>query len=204
VVTALRPGVGGFLSPFGCGWFIREFLLGHGPFGSPKIDPSVGACQADIHKLYKQALHRDFAEDAAVRDEEKAAEREKRRISPEKIEERAEYYLSRIPYKLTCCRFHSFVVYFSNLQRLGWVELTGKEELSMFQEHYPPGPPRKYFRLTDAGRAALDAEWSNPLFTLYAERWGGPQTARQYLRDLRARHKYTAGRRPGRPRKTRA
>ncbi len=41
----LRPNRGGFLRPFGCGWFIREFLLGHGPEGSPSIEPEVGACQ---------------------------------------------------------------------------------------------------------------------------------------------------------------
>ncbi len=39
MVTALRPARGGFLLPFGCGWLIREFLLGHGPEGSPTIDP---------------------------------------------------------------------------------------------------------------------------------------------------------------------
>jgi len=81
---------------------------------------------------------------------------------------------------------HSFVVYFSNLQRLGWVEFSGREEPSMFQEHYPPGPPRRYFRLTKAGREATEAAWSNPLFALYGERWG-----RDYLRELRKRHKYT-------------
>jgi len=200
MAVALKPTIGGFLRPFGCGWFIREVLLGHTPYGSPRIEPSTGACQADIFRFYKRALHLEFAEDAAVREEEAAAEKEKRRISPERIEELTRYFLERIPYKLTCCRFHSFVVYFSNLQRLGWVEPTGKEEPSMFQDHYPPGPPRRYFRLTEAGKAAPDAEWSNPLFTLYAERWGGPQTARQYLRELRARHKYTTVRKRGRPR----
>ena len=30
----LRPLRGGFLQPFGCGWFIREFLLEHSPEGS--------------------------------------------------------------------------------------------------------------------------------------------------------------------------
>ncbi len=41
VVEPLRPARGGFLRPFGCGWFIREFLIGHGPNGSPRIDPEV-------------------------------------------------------------------------------------------------------------------------------------------------------------------
>ncbi len=30
MVIQLRPSRGGYLRPFGCGWFIREFLLGHG------------------------------------------------------------------------------------------------------------------------------------------------------------------------------
>ncbi|GAI69538.1 unnamed protein product, partial [marine sediment metagenome] len=88
-------------------------------------------------------------------------------------------------------RYHSFVVYFSNLQRLGWVELTGEEEASAFQDHYPPGPPRRYFRLTDKGRAALNREWSNPLMALYGDRWGGEEVAREHLRELRRNRKYT-------------
>jgi len=163
----LKPARGGFLRPFGCGWFIREFLIGHGPNGSPRIDPDVGAPQADIFYHYKTALFKATAVDRATRHEEKQARREKRAISPEKIERLTERYLARIPYKTTSCRYHSFVVYFSNLQRLRWVESAGKEEASAFQDHYPPGPPRRYFRLTDAGRAASDAAWSNPLFALY-------------------------------------
>ncbi|GAH61542.1 unnamed protein product, partial [marine sediment metagenome] len=132
-----------------------------------------------------------FALDTAVREEEKEARREKRPISPEKIEARAEFYLARIPYKLTAMRYHSFVVYFSNLQRLGWVELTGEEEPSAFQDNYPPGPPRKYFRLTDKGKAAPDPEWSNPLMALYGDRWGGQAAAREHNRELRRKRKYT-------------
>lgn len=163
----LKPVRGGFLRPFGCGWFIREFLLGHSPDGSLKIDPTVGAPQADIFHHYKTALLKATALDRATRAEEKRARREKRTISPDNIEKLAERYLSRMPYKANGCRYHSFVVYFSNLQRLGWVEATGKEESSAFQDHYPPGPPRRYFRLTNAGRAASDAAWSDPRFALY-------------------------------------
>ncbi len=36
----LKPSGGGFLRPFGCGEFIREFLLDRGPNGSPAIDPA--------------------------------------------------------------------------------------------------------------------------------------------------------------------
>jgi len=167
VVEPLRPARGGFLRPFGCGWFIREFLLGQGPNGSPRLDPAVGAPQADVFYHYKTTLLKAVALDRATRQEERQARREKRAISPESIERLTERYLARIPHKSTSCRYHSFVVYFSNLQRLGWVEPTGKEEPSAFQDHYPPGPPRKYFRLTKAGREAGDAAWSNPHLALY-------------------------------------
>ena len=193
----LRPNRGGFLRPFGCGWFIREFLLGNGPEGAPAIDPDVGAPQADIFRYYKQALFRKYAEDWAFDDalaEVKARERKlKRRLTGdeaevfEKVEKR---YLGRIPYKLTSCRFHSFVVYFSNLQRLGWVEFTGREEPSQFQDHYSPGPSRKYFRLTKVGKEAGDAAWSNPLFALYSQRWGGDEKASEYIRGIRRNHRY--------------
>ena len=163
----LRPQRGGFLRPFGCGWFIREFLLGHGPNGSPKIDPEVGAPQADIFHHYKMGLMKATALDRATRVEEKRARREKRSINPDNIDRLAGRYLARMPYKAQGCRFHSFVVYFSNLQRLGWVESTGKEEPSAFQDHYPAGQPRRYFRLTEAGREASDAAWANPHLALY-------------------------------------
>lgn len=164
----LRPARGGFLRPFGCGCFIREFLLGNGPEGSPKVDPNIGAPQADIFYHYKKALLTAIAVDRATRQEERQAKREKRPISPERIEKLAERYLTLTPYKVSGCRYHSFVVYFSNLQRLGWVEESGKQEHSAFQDNYPEGQPRKYFRLTAAGRAAAEAAWANPLAALYA------------------------------------
>jgi hypothetical protein len=167
VVEPLKPVRGGFLRPFGCGWFIREFLSGHGPNGSPKINPDVGAPQADIFYHYKTTLLKAIAVDRATRQEERQARREKRSISPENIERLTEKYLARSPYKSTSCRYHSFIVYFSNLVRLRWVEFTGREEASAFQDHYPAGMPRRYFRLTDAGRAASDAAWSNPYLALY-------------------------------------
>ena len=167
VVELLKPARGGFLRPFGCGWFIREFLMGHGPNGSPVIDPNLGAPQADIFYHYKLALMRATTLDRATRAEEKRARREKRPIDPDNIEKLAERYLARMPYKTQGCRFHSFVVYFSNLQRLGWVEPTGKEEASAFQDNYPPGQPRRYFRLTKAGREASETAWANPHLALY-------------------------------------
>lgn len=170
VFEPLRPTKGGFLRPFGCGWFIREFLLGHSPNGSPIINPDVGAPQADIFYNYKTTLLRATALDRATRWEEKQARREKRAINPENIQGLTERYLASIPYKSTSCRYHSFVVYFSTLQRLGWVGPTGREEPSAFQDHYPPGPPRRYYRLTQAGREAGDAAWSNPHLALYGKR----------------------------------
>ncbi len=141
--------------------------MGNGPYGSPSIDPNVGAPQADIFRHYKMAMMQATALDRATRVEEKRARREKRPINPDNIEGLAERYLGRMPYKAQGCRFHSFITYFSDLQRLSWVEATGQEEPSAFQDHYPPGPPRKYYRLTEAGRQAGDAAWANPHLALY-------------------------------------
>ena len=163
----LKPKRGGFLRPFGCGWFIREFLSGNSPSDSAVIDPDAGACQADIFYHYKNALRRTTAMDRATRTEEKSAKRGKRSIDPNNINSLYQRYLDRIPYKANGCRYHSFVVYFSNLQRLNWVEPSGKLEPSAFQSNYPPGQPRKYFRLTVAGKAASDSAWANPLSALY-------------------------------------
>ena len=171
MIEVLRPARGGFLRPFGCGWFIREFLLGNGPNGSPRIDPAIGACQADIFYHYKTALLKAIAVDRATRREERQARREKRPIDPERIETLTERYLAKTPYKATSCRYHSFVVYFSNLQRLSWVEPSGKEEPSAFQDHHPLGPPRRYYRLTHAGKEASDTAWANPQLALYGKEY---------------------------------
>lgn len=167
MLLALRPQRGGFLRPFGCGWFIREFLAGNGPYGSPVVDPGEGAPQADIFRFYKEALRQETALDRATRAEEKRARREKRPVDPESIDRLTERYLARMPYKAKGCRYHSFVVYFSNLVRLGWVEFTGREEPSAFQTGYPAGPPRRYYRLTVAGWGASEAAWANPRQALY-------------------------------------
>jgi len=167
VAEPQRPVRGGFLRPFGCAWFIWQFLLGNGPRGSPAIDPEVGACQADIFHHYKVALMKATAVDRATRAEEEMAKRQTRRIDPENIEKLTRRYLDVMPYKTQGCRFHSFVVYFSTVQRLGWVEPTGREESSSFQDHYPPGPPRRYFRLTKTGREASETAWRNPCRILY-------------------------------------
>jgi hypothetical protein len=170
VVEPLKPRRGGFLRPFGCGEFIREFLLGLGPYDSPRIDPNIGAPQADIFYHYKIALRQATALDRATRQEERQARREKRSINPENIDKLTQRYLARLPYKAHGCRYHSFVVYFSTLQRLGWVEPTGLVETSAFQENYPPGQPRRYYRLTLAGLRAGEEAWTNPCLALYGSR----------------------------------
>ncbi len=169
MVELLRPERGGFLRPFGCGWFIREFLLGSGPYGSPTIDSGIGAPQADIFYHYKMALRRATALDRATAMEEKKARREKRSISPDNIDKLTGKYLARMPYKANGCRYHSFVVYFSTPRRLAWVEPSSYEEPSAFQDNYPPGPSRIYYRLTQAGLEAGDAAWANPQSTLYGK-----------------------------------
>jgi hypothetical protein len=163
----LKPKRGGFLRPFRCGIFIRDFLMGKGPYGSARIDPEVGAPQADIFFHYKNALRGAAAVDKATRTEEKCARRQNRRINPDNIEKLVTMYLARLPYKAFGCRSHSFVTYFSTIQKLRWVEFTGKEMPSSFQDHYPLGQPRKYFRITKAGREASDADWANPHRALY-------------------------------------
>ena len=81
----IKPSRGGFLRPFGCGWFIREFLSGNAPYNSPAIDPEVGSPQSDIFYHYKHALIGETASDKAIRFEEKEANKEKRPINPDNI-----------------------------------------------------------------------------------------------------------------------
>lgn len=169
MVTAVRPIRGGFVRPFGCAWFIREYLLGHGPEGSPAIDPDIGAPQTDINYQYKSALVRAIARDRTERLEEARIRRGLPAFTEEEADRVYEAELKKVPHKYTRMRYHSFLVYFSMLRRLGWVEPTGETEPSTFQDNYPPGPARTYYRLTKKGREAADAEWSNPLFILYPE-----------------------------------
>lgn len=163
----LKPSRGGFTRAFGCAEFIKAFLSGEGPHGSPTIDPNRGTPQADIFYHYKHALLQARALDRAVREEERQARRDRRAIDPERIELLAREQLELLPYKSTSCRYHSFVVYFSNLRRLGWVEHSGVTEPSTYQDHYSKGQPRNFYRLTAAGKAASASAWSNPYLALY-------------------------------------
>ena len=142
--------------------------MGHGPEGSPTIDPETGAPQADIFYYYKQALRQVTALDRATRLEEKKAKKEHRSISPDNIEILTRKYLERLPYKSKGCRYHSFVTYFSTIQKLNWVEPSGIREASAFQDNYPEGNPRIYYHLTNAGRQAPGQAWADPRRALYS------------------------------------
>ena len=163
----LRPATGGFVRPFGTAVFVIQFLKGNAPEDSKRIDPEIGAPMTDIHFEYKSALHRAHARDAVEREEERRIRRGQPAFSEEEYNERLEYYLSRIPYKLLKMRYASFTRYFGHLKRLRWVEETGKTEPSAIQEDYPPAPPRVYYRLTEAGKRVSMAEISDPIMTLY-------------------------------------
>ena len=166
----LRPAKGGFLRPFGCGEFIREFLMGWGTHGSPTIDPNVGAPQSDMFFHYKQALIQSHVEDSVAKEAEQRIKKDLPPLTAEETQEAEERYRRRIPYKTTGCRYHSFVVYFSNLRRLGWVEPSGYQEVSAFQGNYASGQPRVYYRLAARGRAAPAEAWANPMAALYSRR----------------------------------
>ena len=164
----LRPNRGGFLRPFGCGWFIREFLLGNGPEGSHAIDPQRGAAQADINFEYKEALARATARERAERIISRMVV-SGADVTEEQADRIYERELKRLSRKFTHMRYHSFLMYFGVLKRLEWVEVTGQTEASSIQDNYPPAPQRTYYRLTKKGIEAGDEFWSNPLFTLYPE-----------------------------------
>ena len=168
MVMALRPNRGGFSRPFGCGWFIREYLSGNGPEGSTAVDPERGAPQADINYEYKEALARATARERA----EKIISRmvvSGADVTEEQAERIRERELKKVSRKFTRMRYHSFLVYFSMLRRLRWVELTGRTESSSIQDNYPEAPDRAYYRLTQAGKEAGEDLWSNPQYALYPE-----------------------------------
>lgn len=181
----VRPQQGGFIRAFGCGWFIREFLKGNAPEGSPTIDPAKGAPQADIFYFYKLAQHRSYAEDTVAYENEARIKAGRPIYSPDEYEQRVGWHMRRIPYKLVSCRYHSFVNYFGMLKKLGWLEETGEEERSAPQDYYEGFQPRVYYRLTTKGIKAPDYEWSNPKLVLY------PQFSLEYHREKRKEHHYS-------------
>ena len=184
MVVRIRPELGGFLRPFGCAWFIIEFLKGNAPEDSIRIDPKEGAPMVDILAEYKSALLRTFAKDMVEREEERRIKKGLGAFTEEEYVERLEYYFNRIPYKFTRMRYSSFTRYVGHLKRLGWIEETGRTEPSALQDDYPPAPSRVYYRLTDAGWKATIAEISNPIRTLY------PKFNLEYFKEKRSQHKY--------------
>jgi len=168
MVMRIAPTRGGFLRPFGCGWFIREFLLGNGPEGSTLIDPDRGATQSDINYQYKEALARATARERAERIISRMVV-SGADVTEEQADRIYERELKKISRKFTHMRYHSFLMYFGVLKRLGWVEVTAETEASAIQDNYPQAPGRVYYRLTREGMQAGEESWSNPLFTLYPE-----------------------------------
>jgi len=90
-------------------------------------------------------------------------------VTEEQADDIYQRELRKISRKFTHMRYHSFLVYFSMLKRLGWVEATSETEASAIQENYSKAPNRAYYRLTQAGREADESLWSNPQFALYPE-----------------------------------
>ena len=115
----------------------------------------------------KTVLLFKYAEDAVAREEEKAIRRGETAYTEEKHQERLKHFLDYIPIKFHRARYASFTRYFDHLKRLGWVEVTGKTEPSEIQEHHPEGPPRVFYRLTEAGWKATPDEMRDPIMTLY-------------------------------------
>ena len=90
-------------------------------------------------------------------------------VTEEDAEKIYQRELRRVSRKFTHMRYHSFLMYFGVLKRLGWVETTEETEASSIQDNYPEAPERVYYRLTHGGIEAGEGLWSNPLFTLYPE-----------------------------------
>ena len=164
----LRPNRGGFLRPLGCGLFIRDFLWGKAPEHSSKVDPVRGATQSDINFEYKEAMAgataREHTEKIISRMVLSGVD-----VTEEQAETIYQRELKRVSRKFTHMRYHSFLMYFSVLKRLAWVEATGETEPSTIQSNYSEAPERVFYRLTKKGMEAPDELWANPLFALYPE-----------------------------------
>ena len=142
--------------------------MGNGPEGSTKINSDRGAPQADINFEYKEALARATARERTERIISRMV-LSGADVTEEDAERIYQRELKKISRKFTHMRYHSFLMYFGVLKRLGWVEVTAFTEPSTIQDNYPPAPERIYYRLTRNGIEAGDELWSNPLFALYPE-----------------------------------
>jgi hypothetical protein len=143
MVESLRPVQGGFLRPFGCGWFIREYLLGNGPEGSTKIDPTDGAPQVDICFEYKETLARATARE---RTELKISDKvvNGTDLSETEADDIYQCELKKVSRKFAHMRYHSFLMYFGVLKKLHWVEGSGVTEDSGIQDNYSSAPSRVF------------------------------------------------------------
>ena len=90
-------------------------------------------------------------------------------VTEEAAEKIYQCELRRVPRKFTHMRYHSCLMYFGVLKRLGWVETTEEAQPSSIQDNYPQAPSRAYYRLTKEGIEAYEDLCSNPLFALYPE-----------------------------------
>ncbi len=162
--------------PFGACQFIIEFLKGRNSISGKEreiaidkpIDPNRGAPQVEIVRNYKLAIHQSWVQDRIMLEEEKRIKKGQPSFTAEEAEERSRVLMNR-PMNRCRMRYHSFLIYFGMLKRLGWVEATGLTEPSTLQEdkNLPEAPPRVYYRITPGGMAATDDQVRNPLMALY-------------------------------------
>ncbi len=162
ITVPTKPSRGGFLRPFGCGWFSWESLADNAPYVSPVINPTIGAPQADIFHYYEEALRQISVMNRATGMATRTARGEKRTIGSGNIGSLNQHHLARITCKANGCRYHTFGVNFFNLQSLGGVDPSGTVRSSAFQGNYSPVPPRGYRRLNAAGSVAPDSTSANP------------------------------------------
>ncbi|MDP2730574.1 MAG: hypothetical protein Q8O55_08820 [Dehalococcoidales bacterium] len=161
--------------PFGACQFIIEFLKGHTSISGKEgeiaidkpIDPARGAPQVEIVRNYKLAIQQSWVQDRMTLEEEKRIRKGKPAFTTEEAEERTRVLMNR-PMNRCRMRYHSFLIYFGMLKRLGWVETTGETEQSMLQlKNLPDASPRVYYRITPGGMAASEIQVRNPLMALY-------------------------------------
>jgi hypothetical protein len=122
----------------------------------------------DINYQYKEALARATARERAERLVSRMVV-SGADVTEEEAEKIYQRELRRVSRKFTHMRYHSFLMYFGVLKRLGWAEPAGQTEPSAIQDKYPTAPGRLYYRLTQKGRDAGEELWSNPLFALYPQ-----------------------------------
>jgi len=60
--------------------------------GSPHIGPDIGSPQADIHRYYKEALFRAYAEEMVAVEEEERMKKGLPPLTVEEAEERTGYF----------------------------------------------------------------------------------------------------------------